>query len=138
MDMTPMIDIVFQLIIFFVVTLKMTKDFNKNIELEDGKHGPIIKSETEDNNLAKAPFEIELDQYGRITIANLSLSDDTLRTLLKNRVNRMGAEFPILIRADRRASHEKVKRVMDMCTEAGVWKLSFVAMKDEKSKNNRK
>ena len=37
-DMTPMIDVVFQLIIFFVVTLKMTSDTNLDIILEDGKN----------------------------------------------------------------------------------------------------
>jgi len=137
MDMTPMIDIVFQLIIFFVVTLKMTKDFNADIQLEDGKNGEIIKP-PEGGNTALLPFEIELDRKGRITIANMTLPDDTLRALLKNRVNRVGTEFPILIRADKRASHEQVKRVMDMCTEAGVWKLSFVAMQDPKSQQNRK
>jgi len=137
MDMTPMIDIVFQLIIFFVVTMKMTKDFNKTIELEDGKHGELIKGE-QNQKASQLPFEIELDKNGRITIANLSLTEDMLRNLLKNRVNRVGTEFPILIRADKRATHDKVKRVMDMCTEAGVWKLSFVAMYDPKSKNNRK
>ena len=45
-DMTPMIDVVFQLIIFFVVTLKMTSDINPDIELEDGKNGVTL---TQDN-----------------------------------------------------------------------------------------
>jgi len=136
MDMTPMIDIVFQLIIFFVVTLKMTKDFNKDIQLEDGKHGPPITSE--DYDPKRAPFEIELDKKGNITIANLALSDATLRTLLRNRVSRMGADFPLLIRADKNTPHSHVKRIMDICTEEKIWKLSFVAMYDPKSKNNRK
>ena len=42
MDMTPMIDVVFQLIIFFVVTLKMTDDTNKDIILEEGKDGETL------------------------------------------------------------------------------------------------
>ena len=46
MDMTPMIDVVFQLIIFFVVTLKMTQDRNEEIILEDGKNGVTL---TQDN-----------------------------------------------------------------------------------------
>ncbi len=44
--MTPMIDVVFQLIIFFVVTLKMTTDVNPDIVLEDGKNGVTL---TQDN-----------------------------------------------------------------------------------------
>ena len=39
LDMTPMIDVVFELIIFFVVTLKMAVEKDETIQLEDGKHG---------------------------------------------------------------------------------------------------
>ena len=53
MDMTPMIDVVFQLIIFFVVTLKMTADFNKDIILEDGKHGITLTHENQLRTLPK-------------------------------------------------------------------------------------
>ena len=39
LDMTPMIDVVFELIIFFVVTLKMAVEKDETIQLEDGRHG---------------------------------------------------------------------------------------------------
>ena len=133
-DMTPMIDIVFQLIIFFVVTLKFTSDFNMDILLEDGKNGVTITPE----NMPQTSLEIEVDRRGRITMHNIRFSDDQVRMMLRNRVNRSGANFPLLIRADRRTSHEHVKRVMDICTEAGVWKLSFVAVQDHKAGNNQR
>jgi len=132
--MTPMIDIVFQLIIFFVVTLKLTSDINMDILLEDGKSGDIIKEDTRKQN----PLEIELDRNGRISMYNFRFSDDEIRNVLRGRVNRMGADFPILIRADRRTPHEHVKRVMDLCTEAGVWKLSFVAVQDHKTGHHQR
>lgn len=134
LDMTPMIDIVFQLIIFFVVTLKLTSDINMDILLEDGKSGDIIKEDTRKQN----PLEIELDRNGRISMYNFRFSDDEIRNVLRGRVNRMGADFPILIRADRRTPHEHVKRVMDLCTEAGVWKLSFVAVQDHKTGHHQR
>jgi biopolymer transport protein ExbD len=135
MDMTPMIDIVFQLIIFFVVTLKMTKDFNKDIKLEEGKFGQTITGKETTANTQMLPLEIELARNGRISIANYPMTEESLRMILRNRVNRMGNKFPILIRADKRASHEQVKRVMDICTEADVWELSFVAIQEKKAKD---
>ena len=36
-DMTPMIDVVFQMIIFFIVTMKMDENVNKDIILEDAR-----------------------------------------------------------------------------------------------------
>ncbi len=130
MDMTPMIDVVFQLIIFFVVTLKMTSDINQDIILEDGKHGVTMTQE----NTPTSTIEIELDRRGRISIHNATLSEGMLRDILRNRVNRLGNQFPCLIRADRRTKHDQVKRVMDICTAVGLWKLSFVAIQEHKGK----
>jgi len=129
--MTPMIDVVFQLIIFFVVTLKMTTDVNPDIVLEDGKNGVIL---TQDN-MPPSTLEIEVDRRGRISIHNATLSPSMLSTIIKNRINRFNSnEFPVLIRADRRTQHEKVRKVMDICTGAGIWKLSFVAVQEHKGK----
>ncbi|MDR2850041.1 MAG: biopolymer transporter ExbD [Verrucomicrobiota bacterium] len=128
--MTPMIDVVFQLIIFFVVTLKMTSDINPNIVLEDGKNGVTLTQE----NLPPSTLEIELDRNGRISIHNAAMTPSMLGTIIRNRVNRHGPEFPVLIRADYRTQHEKVKRVMDICTQSGIWKLSFVAVQEHKAK----
>jgi biopolymer transport protein ExbD len=131
LNMTPMIDVVFQLIIFFVVTLKMTKDMNEEIVLEDGKHGPIIKE------MPPQTLEIEVDRRGVISIHNAKMDKSMLYTILINRVRKMGNTFPILIRADRNTKHEKVKEVMDLCTRAGVWKLSFVAIQEHKAKKTK-
>ena len=126
-----MIDVVFQLIIFFVVTLKMTTDVNPDIVLEDGKNGVIL---TQDN-MPPSTLEIEVDRRGRISIHNATLSPSMLSTIIKNRINRFNSnEFPVLIRADRRTQHEKVRKVMDICTGAGIWKLSFVAVQEHKGK----
>ncbi|MBO7655020.1 MAG: biopolymer transporter ExbD [Kiritimatiellae bacterium] len=129
MDMTPMIDVVFQLIIFFVVTLKMTSDINPDIVLEDGKHGVTL---TQDN-MPPSQLEIEVDRRGRISIHNATMTKAMLKVVLKNRVAKHGNEFPCLIRADRLTPHAKVKEVMDTCTECGVWKLSFVAIQEHKA-----
>lgn len=126
-----MIDVVFQLIIFFVVTLKMTTDVNRDIILEDGKDGVTL---TQDN-MPPTTLEIELDRRGRISIHNATLSESMLHDILRARVNRNGNQFPVLIRADRRTQHEKVRRIMDVCTGVGIWKLSFVAVQEHKSKN---
>ena len=45
LDMTPMIDVVFELIIFFVVTLTEAQKKDETIELEDGQHGIALTPE---------------------------------------------------------------------------------------------
>ncbi|HOE61064.1 MAG TPA: biopolymer transporter ExbD [Kiritimatiellia bacterium] len=132
-DMTPMIDVVFQLIIFFVVTMKMNQEFNQDIVLEDGKHGVTITAE----NMPPTTLEIELDRRGRVSIHNATLTEKNLRDILRARVNKHGNEFPVLIRADRRTLHDKVRKLMDVCTSCGVWKLSFVAVQEHKARDDR-
>jgi len=130
-DMTPMIDVVFQLIIFFVVTMKMNQDSNEDIVLEDGKHGVILTADS----MPPTTLEIEVDRRGRISIHNATLNESNLRDILRARVSKHGFEFPVLIRGDRRAQHEKIRRVMDICAASGIWKLSFVAVEEHKKKN---
>ena len=135
MNMTPMIDVVFQLIIFFIVTLKMTENFNPDIILEDGKHGEII---TADNQPTQT-IEIEVSRRtvlfpkGRISINNASLDIATLEGIIRSRYNKFGS-FPVMVRADYRTRHEDVKRVMDACTRNGVWKIGFIAVQDRRVK----
>jgi biopolymer transport protein ExbD len=118
-DMTPMIDVVFQLIIFFIVTIKLDQD-KKDIELEMAKDGPEIKGE--------ATMVVEIDQHGWISMHGAQLTKRKFFDVMKARYGRQG-EFPVLIRADRRTKHEDVKTVMDICAGIGIWKVSFAAIK---------
>jgi len=141
MNMTPMIDVVFQLIIFFVVTLKMSKEINKDIQLEEIDHGEIITQEnmpvqTLVIEVARRPGGIFSKTRGRVSINNATLTDTALGNIISRRYAKFGA-FPVLIRADWRAKHEDVKRVMDICTARGCWKIGFVAVGDHKDKDSK-
>jgi biopolymer transport protein ExbD len=128
LNMTPMIDVVFQLIIFFVVTLKMEDEFNKEIHLEKGPHGPAIKSEGQSSTLV-----IEVDSKGRLSMHGLRIDRNLLTGMLHRRYNKVG-EFPVLIRADKKTKHQDVRAVMDLCTSVGLWKINFAAVKQEAGK----
>ena len=128
LDMTPMIDVVFQLIIFFVVTLKMSDDKDTTIKLEDGKAGiPLTQEE-----LPPSQLTIDIARNGRVSLSNISLCDQMLAQKIQERKARYGTEFPCMIRADWRTKHRDVARVMGICSANGVWKLSFVAIKEAK------
>ena len=133
LDMTPMIDVVFQLIIFFVVTLKMSDDKDTTIKLEDGKHGITL---TQDE-LPPSQLTIDIARNGRVSLSNITLNDQMLAQKIKERKARYGAEFPCMIRADYRTRHKDVSRVMNICAACGVWKLSFVAVQEAKGSMSR-
>lgn len=139
LDMTPMIDVVFQLIIFFVVTLKTADTINPDIELEYGKNGPQLKAD----EYKIPPVTIEVKRYKRptdflrkagrptgriISINGNVMSLDQLRAMLRQIASRRGTNFPLLIRADKDTPHEDVRAVMNVCNEIGIWQVSFLAM----------
>ncbi len=128
LDMTPMIDVVFELIIFFVVTLKMAQEKDETIRLEDGKHGIVLTPE----ELPPGHMIVDIAKNGRISMNNGTMTPEQVGQRVKDRYRRYG-EFPVLIRADYRVKHEHVARVMNACTANGIWKIAFVAVQDRKS-----
>ena len=137
LDMTPMSDVVFALIIFFVVTLVEAQKKDETIELEDGKHGIVLTPE----ELPPEHMQIDIASRdkngkplpkGRISVGDREITPAEIGTREKERMRKYG-EFPVLIRADFNCRHEAVARVMNACTENGIWKISFVAVQEDKT-----
>ena len=135
MNMTPMIDIVFQLIIFFIVTLTMNSDYNADIKLDLAPYGGDIKPPDNDTSQALS-ITIEIDRKGRISYANIPMTYAQLRDTLHNRRVRYRM-FPVYIRADSNTPHEHVRRVMDLCAGMGIARVSFVAIKEPKTPESK-
>lgn len=123
--LTAMIDIVFQLIIFFVVTSNMqNKDLDERIHLAVAPHVKPIKG--------KDPREIKVDvnKNGQISIARSTISPAVLRSIVLKAVKEYGQDTPIIIRADGDTKHSAVESTLNACTEAGVYKIKFGALKE--------
>ena len=121
-----MIDVVFQLIIFFVCTVKMQDDsVVARIRLAMAPHGVAVAT--------KNPLQvtIDVDNRGRILLGNSLVEPNVLRAILKKAVADAHQAVPIIIRGDAKAPHKDIRRVMDVCTEAGLWKLEFAAYKEK-------
>lgn len=126
MNMTPMIDVVFQLIIFFVVTIaQQQKELEMDLRLAMAPDGAAVKRKD------PRTINVDVDTDGRVYIARQRLSLPALRSILKNSVNRHGQTLPVVIRGDLSARHEYVRRVIDTCSEAGLWKIKFAAIKEK-------
>ena len=132
LDMTPMIDVVFELIIFFVVTLTQANAKDETVRLEDGKHG----IELTPDELPPTHLIVDVARTGRISMCDVTITPAELGRRVKERMRKYG-EFPVMIRADYRAKHKAVAEVMNACTQNGIWKLSFVAVYDRKSEKKR-
>jgi len=128
LNLTPMIDVVFQLIIFFIVTIKMNEQINYDIILESAPYGPPVVEDLDPRSLV-----VEVARDGRISIGNVPMSRNRLKGIIRNSIRQnRGQPIPILVRADYRALHRYVRSVMDACTEEGVWRINFVAVQEHK------
>ena len=137
LDMTPMIDVVFELIIFFVVTLTEAQKKDETIELEDGQHGIALTPE----ELPPTHMQIDIASRdkkgktlprGRITMGDREITPDEISRRVKERMRKV-KDFPVLIRADYNCRHEVVARVMNAVTAAGIWKISFMAVDEDRT-----
>ncbi len=126
LNMTPMIDVVFQLIIFFIVTIaQQQKEIEMDLRLAMAPDGRAVEKKD------PRTINVDVDEKGNIYIARQRLSLPALRSIMRNAVARHGQTLPVVIRGDAKARHEYIRRVMDVCTEAGLWRIKFAAIKEK-------
>ena len=116
-SMAPLIDIVFQMLIFFMVaTTYNRQERDLSIEL------PFAESAQEPANL---PEEIVIDvaRDGRVSISGRAVERDSLVAALVETAHER-AEIPVTVRGDRLVHHEDVVAVLDACGLAGLSNVS--------------
>ena len=122
-----MIDVVFQIIIFFVCTSNMQDNSrDAQVKLAMAPHG---KAEMEKNPLQ---IEIEISSRGYVTVGRSPLSDSELYAVIRKAINESRPQqVPVVIRADGRATHNMVRKAMDTCTAAGIMQVKIAALKEK-------
>jgi biopolymer transport protein ExbD len=118
-NMTPMIDVTFQLIIFFMLVMDMSSSQHQPLHQPSARHAVEVKEPDE--------VVVNVAGDGCLRVFGKTLSDDGLRTLLDAQRRTRRAGFPVLIRADRSAPFERIQKIMAMAQEAGVSRLRFGA-----------
>ncbi|MFN0137364.1 MAG: ExbD/TolR family protein [Phycisphaerae bacterium] len=113
LDMTPMIDMVFNLLIFFLVaTTFQQTERQMNIALPFSKAaGPISANLRE--------LVINVDARGEIVLGGKPISAVDLEQTVKSAV----ADNPqrkVTVRGDRNAEYGSIVRVLDICKRSGV------------------
>lgn len=119
LNLAPMIDVVFLLLIFFMVaTTFAQQEKEMSLDLPTAESGEEAKSTPEE-------IVINLMQDGRIRVAGEDVSEEALEALLV-RAARANAETPVTIRGDRDVVLQKVVLVMDACRRAGLTDIGIV------------
>lgn len=112
-ELTPIIDMVFLLLIFFLVaTTFQQTERELSIALPDSEAaGPITMQLRE--------IVINVTGDGSIVVSGRAISLEDLRTIVGEAVT-ANAEQKVSVRGDRDVSYGTVARVLDVCKAAGV------------------
>ncbi len=125
LDITPLIDVVFLLLIFFMVSTTFEHNSEINITLPEA---------SEEVTQAKPDaINISIDQRGNVFINGKPLLNSQMKTI-KNALSLATVGFdepPIIISADAKATHQSVIRIMDAARQLGLVKITFATQKVE-------
>ena len=121
-ELTPMIDVVFLLIAFFMTLISFISAELIELELPEAKQATI----------AEEPGErqyISVDKDGNAYFGASPISYEALSTALVA-ARKAQPTVKLYLRADALTAHSHVNRVMEACAEAGVFDLIFASNKD--------
>ena len=117
-NITPMIDMTFLLLIFFMVTSKMTKEQVKmDIKL------PTAISAKQAEDLSNRDI-INLDGSGALWVGNKQISDEDMKEYLRGRF-KANPPLKIYLRADQNTPARRIRQFMKMASEAGAVNVIF-------------
>lgn len=120
-ELTPMIDIVFLLIAFFMTLISFVSAELIELTLPDANQASVAE-EPGDRQY------ISLDIEGQAYFGSTPISFEALPDALSAR----RAQYPALkvfLRADANTHHRHVNRVMEACAKAGIFDLIFASNK---------
>ncbi|MFK8111480.1 MAG: ExbD/TolR family protein [Rubripirellula sp.] len=114
LSLTPLIDVVFLLLIFFLVT--------SEFEDEERRLDIVLPSATSAVPMTSRPREIviDIDAKGAVYLRGQATDLDELGRLLRVAVTSNPTSQSVVIRADRSTSFQPVVSVMDVCNQTGV------------------
>lgn len=130
-NLTPLIDVVFLLLIFFMVSTTFTRETQLQLDLPQAESGqPVEQAEVE-------RIELLIAANGDIVINDRALVDNriaTLKTALQ-RESGGNTELPVVITADANTPHQAVITAMDAAGQLGFNRLRLTTMEAEADGN---
>ena len=115
-NLTPMLDVVFIMLIFFIVTASFIKEAGLDVNRPDA---PMTESTPEESNIL-----VMINANDEIWIERRLIDPRALRA----NIERLHAENPegsLLIQANRRSTNKMLVTVMDAARQAGVYSISL-------------
>lgn len=125
-NMTPMIDVVFQLIIFFLVSSHLAQhEARLPVPL------PLAASGLADAVDGGSRVTINVLADGQMTLAGRPLDGVELASRLRTRLDEIGPDLEVRLRSDRTVAYRYIDHILGICARAGIWNVTFAVYRPE-------
>ncbi len=126
-NLTPLIDVVFLLLIFFMVSTTFLTQSRIKIDLPEATATQTGQEEE--------PLEIVIDSQGRYFIGDQQTVNTTSKTLKSAISKALGdrGSAPVIIRADAYTPHQAVVTALDVTSQLGLTRISLATSKLEEN-----
>ncbi len=121
-----MIDVVFLLIIFFLVSSHLARN-ESQLELEL----PIASSASDDVDQRPPRMIVNVDSEGNLFLAGRPVQAAQLNERFADAVEKEGDGLEVRIRGSRQVAYAAVEPIMRSCVQAGIWNVSYAVYRQE-------
>ena len=115
-NMVPMVDIILQLVIFFMVTTTFAVSSGLDVKLPQTKAQDVREPAT---------LTLTLTKENKLYLDQSPVTLEELPAVLAQKKAPAGRESMVIIRADREVTHGQVVHVMDLAKSAGIGHLAI-------------
>ena len=123
-QLAPMIDIVFLLLIFFLVTWQFSRSE------QDSKVKVPTSSQGREETRAISEINVNIRENGEVVINGARLTESQLLTKLQAIVE-VHQNQPVRLRGDGNITYQTLMGVIDICQQAGIWNISFATRRPD-------
>lgn len=126
LELAPMIDVVFLLLIFFIVTWQFAR-FERNMDIS-----VPAAEETDDTKQTVGEIILNVRENGEVILNGSVVSSDDL-ILRLGAISEAYPDQAVILRGDSKATFQHIINVLDLIKKAGIWNVAFAATKPEES-----
>ena len=126
-NMTPMIDVVFLLIIFFLVSSHLAKQ-ESSMELQL----PAAMAGQEDFDQTTSRITINVKRDGSLWLGGQQIEAQQLTARFSQLRAEQGEGVEVRIRGSREAAYSTFEPIMLACTKASIWNVKYAVYREER------
>jgi len=126
-NLTPLIDVVFLLLIFFMVSTSFTRETQIELELPKAEGTPL--------EIDVGVVEISVDSTGNFYVNKQALINTQIETVKKAivKVSDGNTSLPLIISADAKAPYQAVITAMDAAGQEGFTNIQMATQRDSEA-----